>query len=202
MSSLSDEVISSALYHFSKYATEQELPIQHVRQGINRALTKLGESIGRILLTERPELFGEAIKELQDYETQYNTKGTPYAYFITVNPKPGTDMAGLKLAMLQVKRKKWFNHYVIGYETTDNESRSPHCHIYLLNPHGKPVSQVKREIYNSLKTLCGSIKSVDVQFSKKVDEKKRIKYTIKDKNYEVHGKFLENLEKNKNKNKK
>lgn len=123
------------------------------------------------------------VRDCLDYIKTEEGRGTPFGYFITVNPREGTDVDYFYTKVNKALSKKWIKDVVCTFEQRSDsfeEFYGMHAHMYLRS-HSKPSSQVRREFTSVFKSVVGSHKSVNIQLIKQTDEDKIISYILGDK---------------------
>lgn len=109
-----------------------------------------------------PELIG-----IMDSYIQKTRCGYKYM-FITVNPRPGTELDFLVARMSKFLRKCWVSEFIYCYEQRGDVITTPlgselHVHILVKLTKYKRPSDVKRETWNTFKNCCGNKQHVLVK---------------------------------------
>lgn len=91
---------------------------------------------------------------------------TPYV-FITINPKPGSDLLRFMDTIEKAIHKKWISEYYYTLEqrseTEDNAGDGFHTHI-LLYRDGKRPSEISREFHSTFKEYVGNTKHINIKY--------------------------------------
>lgn len=117
----------------------------------------------------------ESMKDLPEVYTVWYDKikaqadSVPF-FFVTLNFKPGTEVEVAKKLVSNVIAKKWIGKYYYTYEqrgtSAEELGTGLHVHLVLIPNRTKHVSEVNREIYNSIKNYVGNRYHVDVKMYK------------------------------------
>lgn len=111
-------------------------------------------------------------KWYQEYKKDDGTK----FLFITLNFKPNMELETIKKLMDNIVAKKWVSRYYYSIEQRGNTKETAgeglHVHLILTNVN-KPMSQIHKETYNTVKNYVGNKLHVDVKTypTKFLDEK-------------------------------
>jgi len=153
-----------------------------------------------ILLQQNPHRYIELYESLKDevkakldpvyncYEKWYQEykkdDGSKFL-FITINYKPNTTLEAISKMTTNIVTKKWVSKYYYTFEqrgkTQETCGEGIHTHIILQNV-DKPMSQIHREIHNTVKNYVGNKLHVDVKqyptkfLSEKIDYIKGLKW--------------------------
>lgn len=144
----------------------------------------------------------EEMSQLMTRLNQYESRGTPIAYFITVSPR---DIPRVVLEDLAVKLsdKVWVTDFAYSLEKYADKVKgreSTHHLHFLVRSNGKPMSQVRREVNAHFKKVQVNI---DIKKVKTDHEVRFMRYIIKESEPNLGGCYValfENLEKKIKKN--
>lgn len=105
--------------------------------------------------------------EIPEMSKYVITKDKPFL-FVTVNPQPKFNFLELKKKVEKCISKKWIDRYAYTFE---QRSEIPgtysgfHSHM-IIQFNDKKLSEAKREIINTFKTMVGNEKAIDIRVKK------------------------------------
>lgn len=152
---------------------ENDEKCHRIRRAKDAALHRI---LTKYYFEKYTEYHEELVKEIDDEESEeilgwmknaYADKDTKI-YMVTINPKDGTEIEVFMKKLLKASKKKYIKEYMYAIEWRD-EFNGMHAHMrFSMNKKKKP-SEIRREFYNTFKSMVGNRKHIDVKYSYKKD---------------------------------
>jgi len=107
-------------------------------------------------------------KGIAEYTLKKQYKPSAKIYLVTVNPRPDVDIDALSKKVVKCVKKIWIKEWMYCYEWREGDS-GLHVHIRLTLNKKKKLSEVRRECFNTFKTLVEYRQHVNIKFALRED---------------------------------